>query len=55
MGKQYNKVEKKTRRKAYLKRKIEAAKTARISRPKKKLVPVKKAEAAPAAVAAAAE
>jgi len=51
MGKQYNKTEKKSRRKAYLKRKIENAKVARASRPKvKKAAPV--AKAAPAAAAA---
>lgn len=53
MGKQYNKTEKQRRRKAYLKRKITNAKTARATRPKtKKAPPVKKAEAAAPAAAA---
>jgi hypothetical protein len=52
MGKQYNKTEKSRRRKDYIKRKKDAAKAARATKPKKK-APAKKKEAAPEAAPAA--
>jgi hypothetical protein len=52
MGKQYNKTEKSRRRKNYIQRKKDAAKTARATKPKKK-APAKKKDVAAEAVPAA--